>query len=96
MEINKYVSEINRLLGVIEGASHAALRPAAVKIREAAQGAQSLLAVYSHESEGSEFRLASEVARLQKQNIELEEQIRRMKDSQCRCECDWRMEDDGK
>lgn len=92
METNKYVSEIKRLLDVIEGASHAALRPAAVKIRESVQGAYKLLDAYSCESDASDYRLASEVSRLQKQNIELEEQIRRLKDSQCRCECDWRTE----
>ena len=93
MEVNKYVSEINRLLGVIEGASHAALHPAAVKIRESVQGAHKMLDAYICESDASDYRLASEVARLRKQNIELEEQIRRLKDNKCRCECDWRTEE---
>lgn len=93
MEVNKYVSEIRRLLGVIEGASHAALRPAAVRIRESVQGAYKQLEAYACESDASDFALSHKVARLQKQNIELEEQIRRLKDSQCRCECDWRTEE---
>lgn len=85
--MNKIVSAIQRQLGVIEGAMAGAPQNVADVIFAA-------LGMIGEHMETVE-RIISENAHLSRQNTELETQMRRMVASQCKCDCDWRQEDEN-
>lgn len=84
--MNKTISTIQRQLGVIEGAMAGAPQNVADVIFSA-------LGMIGEHMETVE-QIVSENARLSKINTELESQMRRMVANQCKCDCDWRNEDE--
>lgn len=84
--MNKVISAIQRQLGVIEGAMAGAPQNVADVIFAA-------LGMIGEHMETVEQTI-SENARLSRLNTELESQMRRMVANQCKCNCDWRREDD--
>ena len=85
--MNNIVSAIQRQLGVIEGAMAGAPQNVADVIFAA-------LGMIGEHMETVE-QVISENSHLSKINTELESQMRRMVANQCKCDCDWRQEDEN-
>lgn len=90
----KTLANIDYQIGVIEGAMVGlAGSPVANVVYAAIDGLNTILDnIDTEEIEN----LRVENARLSRLNSELESQMRRMVAHQCKCDCDWRQEDDGK
>lgn len=90
----KIISDMNYQLGVIEGAMAGLVEsPVSDVVYAAIRTLNGILnGIDTEETEN----LRTENARLSRLNSELESQMRRMVAHQCKCDCDWRQEDDGK
>lgn len=83
--MNNIVSAIQRQLGVIEGA----MAGAPQNVADATFAALGIIGDHMETVE----HVICENARLSQINTELETQMRRMVANQCKCDCDWRLED---
>ena len=90
----KIISDMNYQLGVIEGAMAGLVESQVSRVvYDAIDSLNEILnGIDTEEMEN----LRTENARLSRLNSELESQMRRMVVHQCKCDCDWRQEDDGK